>query len=171
MKILAVGVMIVGFGLMFWFIRLSYRIRAEYRPPFGIAGPFEFLRLDFYSDQGRAAIAKAACALVLLSFVFVGMGITLSALPPSGQPVGREGKALPPDIFAFVPAAMFHVTALVAAIGLLLGAAFQLLSSWLSPPGNPRRKKAMRLAIYGGAASLVAIAHFILMKVGPGLLK
>jgi len=63
--------MIIGFGLMIWFIRLSRAMPAEYRPPFGLAGPFEFLRLDYYSDRGRTSIARAACAMALLSFVFV----------------------------------------------------------------------------------------------------
>lgn len=123
-----------------------------------------------FRAKGSILDAKVACALTAMSFVFVGWGIIFSALLPPGQP-GPGGKALPPDIFAFVPAAMFHVTALVTAIGLLLGAAFQLVSSWLSPLGDARRKNAAHLAAYGVAAFVVAIAHHMLMRVGPGLLK
>ena len=144
--VLFLGLFVVGISLVLWLTR-------------------------HFRAKGSILDAKVACALTAMSFVFVGWGIIFSALLPPGQPVGSGGKALPPDIFAFVPAAMFHVTALLAAIGLLLAAAFQLASSWLSPPGDARRKNAAHLAAYGVAAFVVAIAHHTLMRVGPGLLK
>ena len=144
--ILCLGLFIAGVSLVLWLTR-------------------------HFRAKGSILDAKVACALTAVSFVFVGWGIILSALPPAGQAVGASGKALPPDIFAFAPAAMFHITALLTAIGLLLGAAFQLVSSWLSPPGDARRKNAAHLAAYGVAAFVVAIAHHTLMRVGPGLLK
>jgi hypothetical protein len=171
MKILLLGLLIVGFALMFWIIRLSRGLRSEYRPPFGLAGPFWFLHLDDYTANGRCSIAKGACALTLLSFVFVGFFLVASTLPPSGKAIGLGGKELPPDFFATLPAIMFHAAAQLATIGLMLGAGFQLVSSWLNPPGAAQRRNAARLAIYGVGAFLVALAHFWLMKVGPSLLK
>ena len=42
-----VGLIVLAFGLQIWLIRFPGRLRAEYRPPFGLSGPLDFLRFDF----------------------------------------------------------------------------------------------------------------------------
>ena len=169
-KILLVGLMIIGFGLMFWFIRLCRGLRAEYRPPFGLAGPFEFLRLDYYSDRGRTSIARAASAVALLSFVFVAAGLLVGLLPPPDQ-VRPGTPKFPPDLFFVLASSMFFITALLAGLVLLLAAALQLVWATLRPSARALRLNAARFAFYGVGALLVAITHTVLLKVGPGLLK
>jgi hypothetical protein len=83
----------------------------------------------------------------------------------------RAGKELLPHVFAIVPAAIFFCTALLAAIGLMIGAAFQLVSSWFRPARDALQHSAARLAIYGVGASIVAFAHLTILRLGPGLLK
>lgn len=168
-KFLLVGLMIIGFGLMFWLIRLSRGLPAEYRPPFGLAGPFEFLRLDYYSDRGRTMIAKAACAMALISFFFVAVGLLVGLLPPPDQV--RPGPKFPPDFFFVLASSMFFITALLAGLVLLLAAALQFVWAMLRPSARALRLNAARFAFYGVGALLVAIAHTVLLKVGPGLLK
>ena len=125
--------MIIGFGLMFWLIRLCFGLRSEYRPPFGLAGPFEFLRLDYYSDRGRILIAKAACALALLSFVFVVTSLLVGQLPQPDQAV-RPGKlTLPPDFFFHAASAFFFITAQLGGFVLLLAAGIQFVWGMLRP--------------------------------------
>jgi hypothetical protein len=128
-----------------------------------------------YRAKASILDAKAACAWAALSFVFVGAGLVAATLMPSGQTVVGGGKELPPDVFptvfATVPAAVFHLAALLAALGLWIGAAIQLVASWRSPSGGTRRQDAARLAIYGVGAFLVAIVHFALLRLGPDLLK
>ena len=162
--------MIIGFGLMFWLIRLCFGLRSEYRPPFGLAGPFEFLRLDYYSDRGRTSIAKAACAMVLLSFVFVVVSLLVGLLPPPDQ-VRPGTPKFPPNFFFFLTSSMFFITAMLAGVILLLAAALQFVWAKLRPSAGALRLNAARFAFYGVGALLVAIAHIALLMVGPGLLK
>lgn len=169
-KILLVGLMIIGFGLMFWLIRLSRGLPAEFRPPFGLAGPFEFLRLDYYSDRGRTSIAKAACAMALLSFFFVAVSLLVGLLPPPEQ-VRPGTPKFPPDFFFVLASSMFFITALLAGLVLLLAAALQFVWAKLRPSAGALRLNAARFAFYGVGSLLVAIAHAVLLKVGPGLLK
>jgi hypothetical protein len=86
-----------------------------------------------YRAKGSLLDAKPVCVYVVLSFVAVGMFMAFAALAPPGQAVGPRGKELSPDIFAIVPAAMFFTVSSVAAIGLMLAAAFQFASSWFRP--------------------------------------
>ena len=169
-KILLVGLMIIGFGLMIWFIRLSRAMPAEYRPPFGLAGPFEFLRLDYYSDRGRVLIAKAACAMALLSFFFVAVSLLVGLLPPPDQ-VRPGTPKFPPDFFFVLASSMFFATSLLAGLVLLLAATLQFVWAKLRPSAGALQLNAARFAFYGAGALLVAIAHMVLLKVGPGLLK
>ena len=106
--VLFLGLFVMGACLVLWFRRHS---RAK----------------------GSVLDPKAACALTALSFVFVGVGMVAETLPPSGQIVGRDGRVLPPNAFTIAATAVFFCNALLAAIGLLLGAVFQLVSSWLNP--------------------------------------
>ena len=76
---------------------------------------------------------KGGVGLAALSFVLVGASMIAETLPHPGQAPGPSGKELPPHVFAIVPAAVFFCTALLVPIGLLLGAAFQFVSSWFRP--------------------------------------
>lgn len=144
--IVFLGLFVAGVSLVLWFSR-HYRTNRDILDP------------------------KVACALVALSFIFVGAGLLTTTLPPPAQAIRAGGKEVPLDVFATLPAGIFFCSALLAAIGLLLGAAFQLLASWLNPSGAARWRDAARLAIYGAGAFLVAIAHLTLLRLGPGLLK
>lgn len=144
--VMLVGLVAVAFGLIAWLTR---------------------------HDRARGSMLdpKAACAMVALSFVFVGAAMVAETLPPSTRAVGASGKSLPPNIFTVTSTALFFCAALLAAIGLWLGAAFQLVSSWRSRSGAAQRRSAARLAVYGIGAILVAMAHLALLRTGPGLLK
>jgi hypothetical protein len=111
---------------------------------------------------------KAVGVMGLLSFVFVAFAMLASTLPSSGKLIRPDGKELPPNIFAIALPAVFFIIALLAMIGLLLRAAFRLLSSWRGPSGVARRRDAACLATYGLGAFLVAAGHFTLMKLWPG---
>ena len=145
-SVLLLGLFVAGACLVFWLNR-HYRAKGDTLEP------------------------KAACAMAALSFIVVGAGMVAETLPSSGQIVGRDGKVLPPNSFTIAATAVFFCTALLAAIGLLFGAAFQLVSSWLNPSSNALRRSAARFAIYGVGAFLVALGHLTLMRMGPGLLK
>jgi hypothetical protein len=144
--VLLIGLFIVAFSLVGWLSR-HHRATGSIQDP------------------------KAAFVMAVLSFVFVGFGMLASTLPPSGKLVRPDGKELPPDIFAIAPAAVFFCTALLVTIGLLIGAAFQLVSSWRNPSVGALRQNAARLAVYAVGAFLVAIAHLTLLRSWPGLLK
>lgn len=161
---------IVGFALMLWIIRLSWRLRDDYRPPFGLAGPFEFLRLDYYTANGRRSIAKIACALALISFVFVALGL-LSTLSPPTKPIRPGGPAPPPDFFFVAASAMCFAGAQLAGAVLLLVAALQFGWAAFRSSSRALRTNAARYAVYGVGAFVVAAGHFTLLKLGPGLLK
>lgn len=167
--VVAVSLLIVAFGLVLWLIRLSRRLPAEYRPPFGLASPFELLRLDYYTANGRTSIAKAACALALLSFVIVVLGFLASKFPP---PVARPGTpALPPGIFFFAASAMFAIGSLLAGLVLMLAAALQFGWATMRPSAKALRLNAARYALYSVGAFLVAAGHLVLTKLGSDLLK
>ena len=121
--------------------------------------------------KGSALDVQNFIALTALSFVFDGAGIAFSALQSSTPAIGPGGKPLPPDFFATIPPAVFFAAGLLVAIGLLLGSAFKLVSSWRSPAAPARRREAGRLAIYGAAAFAVALAHHAMMRFGADLLK
>jgi hypothetical protein len=169
MKVLLVALVFVWLGLGIWVIRLSLRIRAEYRPPFGIAGPFEFLRLDFYSDKGRAMIAKAFCALALASFVMVLASLLMVRLPQPVEVVRPGTRTFPPDFFFHATAAFFFAASSLATLVLLLAAPVQVAWGMLSPKAKALRTNGLRCALYGAGALVVTIAHAVLQKVGPGL--
>jgi hypothetical protein len=114
---------------------------------------------------------KAVCVLAVLSFVFVGFGMLASTLPSSGKLTLANGKEVPSNLFATIPPAIFHMVALLTTIGLVLAAAFRLVSGLYSPLRAERWRDAARLAAYGIGALMVAVGHFILMKLGSGLLK
>ena len=143
--LLFLGLFIVGASLVLWLSRLQ--------------------------REGSIMSPKGGIALAALSFVFVGTSMIAETLPHSGKTVGASGKELPPEIFVIASTAGFFCTALLVAIGLLLGAAFQFVSSWFRPARDALRHSAARLAIYGVGASLVAFAHLTLLRLGPGLLK
>lgn len=113
---------------------------------------------------------KVGLALAAASFLFVGMAFIVSTFPSSGKPVGPSGRPLPPDFFFVVAAAGFLFTALLATIGLLLAAAFELVRGWYRRSAEGRRNAA-RLALYAMGAFLVMAAHHVLLRIGTGLLN
>ena len=142
--VLFLGLFILGFSLVLWLSRLQ--------------------------REGSLMSPKSGAGLAALSFVFVAATMIAETLPHPGKTVGASGKELPPEIFVIASTAGFFCTALIVTIGLLLGAAFQLVSSWRSRSGGARRQSAARLATCGVCALAVAIAHLTLLRVGPGLL-
>src|SRR5882757_7130055 len=120
------GLVVIGFGLMIWFIRLCRRMRAEYRPPFGLAGPFEFLRLDYYSDRGRILIARAASILAALSLVLVTTSLLVAQLSPWKGALGPGAAVPPPDFMFTLTSLIFSTAAVLACVVLILAAALQL---------------------------------------------
>ena len=167
---LALGLIVLGFGLFFWLSRFRGRVRAEYQPPAGIAGPLGVLRLDYYSSKGRMLIAKAACCFALLSFIFVAGGLLAAAFPSSSQAPRPGAAVLPPETFFLAASAISFSSALLAGLVLMLAAAAQLGWAMLRPSTRALRLNAARFAIYGVGAFLLAIAHTILLRVGLGLL-
>ena len=128
-----------------------------------------------YREDGRTLVPQVACAWAAVSFVFVGLGVifatALAKWPERARSTRPDAKELPPDIFAILPPAMFSCGALLATTGLLLAAAFQLVSSWRSPSAGERRRNAAHLARYGVAAFVLAIAHLWLLRLVPGLIR
>jgi hypothetical protein len=165
------GLVVIGFGLMIWFIRLCRRMRAEYRPPFGLAGPFEFLRLDYYSDTGRILIARAASILAVQSLVLVAASLLIAKLSPWTHPLRPGAAAPPPDFLFSLTSAVFFSAASLACLVLLLAAALQFGWTLLKQSAQPLRLNAARYALYGVGAFVLAAAHQTLLKIGPGLLK
>jgi hypothetical protein len=124
-----------------------------------------------YRAKGSIVDAKVGYALTALSFIFVGAGLVAATMLPPAHTGRAGGKALPPEVFATIPPAIFGCAALLAAIGLLLGAAIELVATWRSPSGVARRQDAARLSIYGVGAFVVAIIHLALLRLVPDLLK
>lgn len=128
-----------------------------------------------YREGGRTLVPKVACAWAAVSFVFVGWGVLFATAlvkwPERGGPTRPGDKELPPDVFAILPPAMFSCAALLATLGLLLAAAFQLVLSWPNPSAGERRRNAAHLARYGVAALVLAIAHLWLLRLVPGLVR
>ena len=134
------------------------------------SGPLKVLRFDYYSAKGRGMIAKAACALTMLSFISSSeAGSRPSFRRPEGPLASHAG--IPPDIFFVAASGGIIATALIAGFVLMLGAMVQFAWTILTPSKRVLRGDALHYAIYGIGALVVAVCHFALIKVGPGLLK
>jgi hypothetical protein len=136
-----------------------------------ILGASLVLWLSRLQREGRIMSPKGGIALAALSFVFRRDKHDRRDMPHSGKTVGIGGKELPPEIFIIAQQQASSVPHCSLAIGLMLGAAFQLVSSWFRPARDALRHSAARLAIYAVGASIVAFAHLTLLRLGPGLLK
>jgi hypothetical protein len=169
--VLAIGLIVIAFGLAIGLIRFPARVRAEYRPPFGQSAPVDCLRFDYYTDKGRILITRAACSAALLSFIFVAGGLLAAKFPSSGQPTHPSATALPPDTFFLAASAIFFTTALLSSLVLMLAAVIEFAWTIWKPSAQALRFNAARFAIYGAGAFLVAIAHVTLLRLGPTLLK
>ncbi|WP_422002116.1 hypothetical protein [Reyranella sp.] len=169
MKVLAFALVLVWLGLGFWIIRLSLGLRSEYRPPFGLAGPLEILRLDFYTDRGRTMIAKAACALAVASLVAVLASLVMVRLPQPVEVARPGARTFPPDFAFYITSAIFFTAAQLAGFILLLAAAVQFAWATFRPSARALKLNAKRHALYGVGAIVLAIAHFVLLRIGPDL--